>query len=162
MTITIRAARAADAEGMYQLWSDMRSHNAKIEPRLVTAPISREDFCDAIDAILGRPDAATFVADDEGQVFGFVRVTVEHNPPDRLPERFAMIGYLFIAPRHRRIGVGRQLMTAAAEWAAKQEGVHHLEMSVLSGDEQAAAFWSGLGFSPFIQRLWAPLPGSGA
>jgi hypothetical protein len=30
-------------------------------------------------------------------------------------------------------------------------------MTVLNADETAERFWRSLGFSPFIQRLWAPL-----
>jgi len=33
---------------------------------------------------------------------------------------------------------------------------------VLARDEAAAAFWRSLGFAPFIERLWAPLPGTSA
>jgi hypothetical protein len=30
-------------------------------------------------------------------------------------------------------------------------------MAVLSADAAAAGFWRSIGFSPFIERLWAPL-----
>jgi hypothetical protein len=30
-------------------------------------------------------------------------------------------------------------------------------MTVLNADAEAEQFWRALGFTPFIQRLWAPL-----
>jgi hypothetical protein len=33
-------------------------------------------------------------------------------------------------------------------------------MAVLSADDAAAGFWRSIGFSPFIERLWAPLGGA--
>lgn len=162
MSVAIRAAERRDADGLYEQWERVRQYNASLDPRIVPAPVSLVEFRAALDAILGREGAATFVAEDSGTLVGFVRGVIELQQPDRLPERHASIGYLYVAPTHRRQGIGRRLFEAVAAWAATHDGVRHFEMTVLAKDDEAAAFWRQLGFTPFIQRLWAPLPGTGA
>jgi GNAT superfamily N-acetyltransferase len=85
---------------------------------------------------------------------------VEPGPADLLPDQHVTIGYFYVAPEQRRAGVGRGLFNAVREWANRQEGIAHIEMSVLAGDDQAVAFWRSLGFSPYVQRLWAGLSGA--
>ncbi|OAI40962.1 hypothetical protein AYO38_00850 [bacterium SCGC AG-212-C10] len=160
MTIQIRPAQLGDAADLYQTWQGLRQHNATIDQRIVNAPVSRDEFVEAMDSILGRSHSATFVAEDDGRVVGFVRGVIETQQPDRLPEQHATIGYLFVAPEYRRLGLGRKLFSAVAEWAGQQDGIQHFEMTVLASDAEATGFWGNLGFSPFIQRLWAPLPGN--
>jgi len=161
MSVTIRPARLADAAGMYRAWQALRQYNAGRDPRIVPTPVSEEEFVVAVREILARSTSAAFVAENGGKVVGFVSVSVEAGQPDRLPERHATIGYVYVDSAHRRGGVGRQLFEAVAGWASKQDGVSHMEMAVIAGDTEAAAFWQSIGFTPFIQRLWAPLDGAG-
>jgi GNAT superfamily N-acetyltransferase len=101
--------------------------------------------------------SASLVAEDDGQVAGFITATIEQSQPDRLPDRHATIGYLYVDPQYRRKGVGRDLVARIFAWAREQEGIVHVEMPVLANDTGAEPFWRSLGFSPFIQRVWAPL-----
>ncbi len=132
-------------------------HNASTDARIVPAPVSEIEFAAGLREVLAGPTGTVFVAELEGRLAGFIRAGVEHNAPDRLPEHHVGIGYLYVEPSARRQGVGRRLFEAVREWAASQEGVAHFEMTVLNEDGQAEAFWRSLGFSPFIQRLWAPM-----
>lgn len=157
MTASIRSARKDDGPGLYRAWQSMRKHYAGTDSRIIPAPVSEREFLTGLDETLTRPTSAAFVAEDKARVVGFVTAGIEQNLPDRLPERHATVGYFFVEPSHRRSGVGKQLYEAVAEWAEKQEGVGHIEMTVLAADAQAEPFWRGLGFTPFITRLWAPL-----
>jgi len=121
-------------------------------------PVSEAEFLAQFAEVLRRADSATFVAEMDGRPAGFISGGIEQNPPDRLPRRHATIGYLYVEEDARRRGAGRALFEAVAGWAGGTEGVAHFEMAVISADETAAAFWRSLGFTPFISRLWAPLP----
>lgn len=157
MTAIVRRAIPTDAPALYDAWEDMRAYQASRDSRLVPAPITRDDFVGAIDAMVTRPGSATFIAEDRGALVGFIRGLIELNQPDRLPERHATVGYLYVAPTHRRTGLGRVLFDAVTDWARTHEGIEHIEMSVLASDPEAEAFWRSLGFTPFFQRLHAPL-----
>ena len=158
MSYKIRAGRPTDGPSLYHAWESIRAHDAGLDDRIVSVPVSAEDFAADFAGYVGRQDAAAFIATEGNRIGGFVTCRVELAPADRIPERHVTIGYLFVDPGSRRQGLGRKLFDAVATWAAGQ-GVDHLEMTVLAANREAADFWRALGFSPFIERLWAPLPG---
>jgi GNAT superfamily N-acetyltransferase len=157
MSATVRRADPGDSALLYRAWQQMRQHNAEHDRRIVLAPVSESDFAAGLHESLSRAGATTLVAEADGTMVGFVSASVVANTPDRLPDRHVSIGYIFVEPGHRRAGVGRVLVDAVRAWAAEQDGVAHLEMPVVAADTEAAQFWRSVGFSPFIERLWAPL-----
>jgi len=159
MTIEVRSALPADGPALYEAWQALRVHNAAVDRRIIPAPVSRDEFVAGLGIVLERATSATFVAENESAMVGFVSGSIERNQPDRLPEQHVTVGYLYVEPAYRRLGIGRKLFDAISGWAAHTDGVSHFEMTVLAGDRQAAAFWRALGFSTFIERLWAPLVG---
>ena len=161
MSAAVRLATSGDATALYEHWSALRRYNASIDARVIPVPVGREDFAAGLDSVLARQTSVAFVAELGGTLVGFISGGVENNQPDRLPELHATVGYLWVAVSARRTGIGRQLVGAVTEWAAKQEGVAHMEMTVLAADQEAATFWRSMGFSPFIQRVWAALPTEG-
>ncbi len=128
-----------------------------MDRRVIPAPVTEPEFLADLEQALARKASVAFVAQVGEELVGFISGAIEANQPDRLPERHATIGYLFVDEPHRRSGIARALFGAVAAWASEQEGVSHFEMTVLAADEGAAAFWRSIGFSPFISRLWAPL-----
>jgi GNAT superfamily N-acetyltransferase len=157
VTATVRPATTADAPALFRAWEHLRMHNAGADARIIPAPVSEIEFAAGLRELLARPTATVMVAEVDGRLAGFIRAGVEQNAPDRLPEQHVGIGYLYVEPSARRQGVGRRLFEAVREWASSQAGVAHFEMTVLNQDGQAEAFWRSLGFTPFIQRLWAPM-----
>jgi len=157
MTIKVRDARISDGPALYTRWQALRSYNASVDRRIIPSPVSEAEFVTGLELILSRNTSATFVAEDEGAIVGFVSGGIEANQADRLPEQHVTIGYLYVDPAYRRLGLGKQLFHAVASWASARDDVSHFEMTVLAADSAAEAFWRALGFSPFIQRLWAPL-----
>lgn len=157
MSIIVRPATNADAKALFREWQELRAHNAATDARIIPSPVSETEFSAGLGELLMRSNAAVFVAERDKDIVGFIRAGVEHNQPDRLPEQYVSVGYLFVDPSCRREGVGQRLFDAVRQWASRQDGVAHFEMTVLSGDGSAEGFWRRQGFAPFIQRLWAPL-----
>ncbi len=157
MTIAVRHAERADAPPLYRAWQALRQHYTARDSRIMLAPVSEPEFTAGLDASIARRGQATLVAIDGKRLVGFATASVAANQPDRVPERYVTIGYLWVDAARRRAGVGRQLFEAISSWARTQEGIIHFEMPVLESDQEAAAFWRSIGFTPFIQRLWAPL-----
>lgn len=157
MTVRVRPAQPSDGPALFAAWSNLRAHNSSIDRRIIPAPVSEQEFFEGLTEVFQRRASATFVAEVDGRLAGFISGGIEASQPDRLPERHATIGYLYVEPSCRRQGVGRDLFGAFTRWAASYEGVAHFEMPVLALDTGAEQFWKAMGFTPFIQRLWAPL-----
>lgn len=153
----VRPAEMSDATALFHAWQRLRNHNAEVDRRFIPAPVTMDEFVSDLAQLLRRSQSATFVAERQGALAGFISGRVEQNQPDRLPETHVTVGYLWVEERYRRQGIARALFAAVADWARGQDGVAHFEMAVLGADQSAAAFWRAIGFVPFIERLWAPL-----
>lgn len=157
MTAIVRRAALEDGDRLYGLWCAIRDLWVSNDRRIRMAPVGQDEFVAGLGEYFARPTVVVFVAEDGGRLTGFVSGGVERNAAGRLPELHGTISYLYVAEAQRREGVGRRLFEALRDWVVQQEGVSHLEMPVLANYHAADGFWRAIGFSPFIERLWAPI-----
>ena len=92
-------------------------------------------------AIRRYPNAAVFVADDDGVVVGRLSVARDQHPASR---HVADLG-LMVAATHRRRGIGTALLHAAVDWA-KHAGVRKLELHVFPYNTGAIKLYEQFGF----------------
>jgi RimJ/RimL family protein N-acetyltransferase len=88
-----------------------------------------------------HPDAVVFVAELDGELVGRLSLARDVHPASG---HVADLG-LMVDGRHRRQGIGRALMEAAAEWA-RESGVSKLELHVFPWNEPAIALYESLGY----------------
>jgi RimJ/RimL family protein N-acetyltransferase len=136
----IRAAEPADAEGLSKLGEAVGSEP---EGWLVTTNGWRDasDERRYLRAIRRYPNAAVFVAEDEGHIVGRLSIARDQHPASR---HVADLG-LMVAITHRRRGVGRALLDAAVKWG-QDSGVRKLELHVFPWNEPAIALYERFGF----------------
>jgi RimJ/RimL family protein N-acetyltransferase len=92
-------------------------------------------------AVERYPDAAVFVADDDGRVVARLSVSRDPHPASR---HVADLG-LMVAGSHRRRGLGTALLEQAVAWA-RTAGVRKLELHVFPWNEPAIALYTSFGF----------------
>jgi RimJ/RimL family protein N-acetyltransferase len=88
-----------------------------------------------------HPDAAVYVAEDEGVIVGRLSLSRDPHPASR---HVADLG-LMVAESHRRQGVGTLLLDQAVTWA-RGSGVGKLELHVFPWNEPALALYTSFGF----------------
>ena len=140
MTFHVRPARPGDADRLVEL---AREVGAEEPGWLITAGEWRSpsDERRYLKAIRRHPDAAVFVAEDNGDVVGRLSVSRDAHPASG---HVADLG-LMVARNHRRQGIGLALMQAAEEWA-RRAGVRKLELHVFPHNVAAIGLYEKLGY----------------
>ncbi len=92
-------------------------------------------------ALKRYPDAAVFVAEEDGRIVGRLSLARDPHPASH---HVADLG-LMVAISHRRRGVGRTLLEQAVAWA-RDAGVRKLELHVFPWNEPAIRLYETFGF----------------
>jgi RimJ/RimL family protein N-acetyltransferase len=138
--VIVRRAEAADAEGLTELGTAVGSEP---EGWLVTTNGWRNvsDERRYLRAIRRYPNAAVFVAEDDGLIVGRLSIARDQHPASR---HVADIG-LMVAATHRRRGIGMALLKEAVDWS-RRAGVRKIELHVFPWNEAAIMLYERFGF----------------
>jgi ribosomal protein S18 acetylase RimI-like enzyme len=139
MTITIRSARASDAEEIGELARQiaeyLRSLGDPTEFKLNAEAYLRDGFGN-------RPAFSGLVAEDGGKVVGYLLYHLGYDS-DAAARNLHVVD-LYVQRKARRKKVGRALMTAAVEIAV-EAGAEELVWSVYNRNSLATSFYEKLG-----------------
>jgi RimJ/RimL family protein N-acetyltransferase len=138
--ILVRRAEPADAAALVNLAEDV----GREEERWILASEGWRSISDErryLKTVLRHPDAAVFVAEDDGAVVGRLSLSRDPHPASR---HVADLG-LMVAASHRGKGIGRMLLEAAVEWSRVSE-IRKLELHVFPWNEPALRLYEAFGF----------------
>lgn len=146
----IREASKEDLDRLEELLLALQDHLEAANPHLWQMnDDARQALRAQIANRLRAGGSLTLVADHEKDgVVGVINGRVVRNSR-YVPLRAGTIDQAFVRPEHRRCGVGSALVAAICRFFA-EEGVDDLTLRYVVGNEEAAAFWSALGFEPRI------------
>ena len=140
MTVSIRQARPEDAAALVELGATIgREPEAWLLNTDGWRTVGEERRY--LRALRRHPDAAVYVAEDDGEIVG--RLSVARDPHSA-SRHVADLG-LMVAASHRRLGIGRALLERAATWA-RDAGVEKLELHVFPWNEPAIRLYEQFGF----------------
>lgn len=138
--IRVRRATAGDAPALVALAEEVGLEDGRWI--LGTGPWrSVGDERRYLRTVQRHPDAAVFVADDDGEVVARLSVSRDPHPASR---HVADLG-LMVAESHRRRGVGTALLAQAVTWA-RSAGIRKLELHVFPWNGPALALYESFGF----------------
>jgi ribosomal protein S18 acetylase RimI-like enzyme len=97
-------------------------------------------------------DMSAFLAEDSSGVCGFVRADATD---PRIPPGAVLVSQLWVAPRRRGRGLGRELMNAATGWAEERQATR-ISLGVAESNLQVQKFYERLGYADIGIRV--PFP----
>lgn len=140
MTIRIRAARPEDAATLVVLGTAVgREEGAWLLTSDAWRSVGEERRY--LRALKRYPDAAVYVAEDDGRLVGRLSLARDPHPASH---HVADLGIL-VAATHRGRGIGRALLEQAAAWA-RDAGVSKIELHVFPWNEPALRLYERFGF----------------
>lgn len=151
----IRPATRDDVPALADLARQTDEMHAEILPDYFRVPgagptRSRDEM------LRGLDDRAEVVlaAEEDGRVVGFVHALLFDTParPTMTPRRRVHLDDLVVDRAHRRRGIGRSLVDAAAGWA-RDRGAAELVLTVWMGNDAADGFYRRLGWKTLSRVL---------
>jgi ribosomal protein S18 acetylase RimI-like enzyme len=156
-TLRVRRARRDDWSAARALLRQVDDLHAALAPSYFrSAPRGEEEWV----RLLEEDHAAVFVG-EAGAAEGAVGVLVArgYDTPDNpgmVPRRRLHIETVVVCAKHRRQGVGRQLMTDGAAWGRSRDAVE-VVLTTWVGNDEAEAFYERLGYRVLSRVLCSPL-----
>ena len=147
---TLRPAQTADLDRLVELLLSLQDHVERSNADLWRMkPSGRHNLKGQVIGRLDAADSCALVAEhiDDGVIgliFGRIIVNNRYTP-----SRAGQIDQAFVRTDHRRTGVGSRLVALLCDFFAA-EGAEDISLRYVVGNEEAAAFWAALGFSPRI------------
>lgn len=150
MNVRVRPADLADIPGLVSLTQslDLSSGLFSGRPLLDSAA---DHLGQRFAEILHEGARALLVAVDElGGIVGLL--VARHDEVGAIDLTPVLhVSHLMVAPKHRRRGVGRMLLTAAVHLADERE-VEHVLATAGSGSREANRYLARLGFAPLVMH----------
>lgn len=147
---TLRSALPADLDRLVELLLALQDQLERSNPRLWRMkPDARHSLRPQIAVRIEAAGACALVAEHEqdgvvGVIFGRIVVNNRY-----IPSRAGQIDQAVVHADHRRMGVGSRLVALLCRFFAAED-VEDVSLRYVVGNEQAAAFWTALGFAPRI------------
>jgi putative acetyltransferase len=138
--IRVRSAEPGDAEALVALAEAV----AREDGRWILTTESWRSARDErryLKSARHHPDAAVFVAEEDGRVLARLSLARDPHPASR---HVADLG-LMVAEEARRRGIGRLLLDEAVAWA-RSAGIRKLELHVFPWNEPALRLYESFGF----------------
>ncbi|MFC9426249.1 GNAT family N-acetyltransferase [Streptomyces sp. NPDC056987] len=139
MTITIRPASETDLHGLLALYAELNPDDA---------PLPAESAGSIWQAVRDQQGRTVLVADLDGTLVGTADCVVLPNLT-RGGRSILVVENVVVSQAHRRRGVGRHLMDAAAQ-LAESTGCYKMQLLAADGQE-AHTFYEACGFRPLAQ-----------
>ena len=152
----MRRAGRRDLDQIQGLWLALREELASADARLAPALNSDKLVAEHRAVVLADPRTAFFVAEERGELHGFLHARIEPNDPVYEPERFGRIADLYVVPERRRAGVAGQLVDYCADWFRS----HNLSQYRADAPEACAAaqaFFASRGAETLTRAVLVPL-----
>lgn len=152
-TLILREATAEDMPRIEPLWRDLYQHQFEHGMLLRLPEGAYDAWLKSITPFLGR-FAHVVVAEQRGEIIGFVAGRVRTLPPYFGSTTIGAISEVFISESHRSSGIGRRLLSFALEWFEAQ-GITRVELQVVAGNPDAIRFYRQLGWhEELLQMVW--------
>ena len=154
----IRRATLNDLDDIESLWQEMVDFHLALDDYYSLAPEAHTNHREYMAGLIQDETRRIFVAEDNGQLLGYLMAEVSDYPPIYIYKSYGHIGAISVAASARRTGIGRQLLEIALDWFCEQ-GLQRVECGVAVNNSVSQGFWKAMGFRGIVERCVMDLAG---
>ncbi|MGW1341055.1 N-acetyltransferase family protein [Kribbella sp. NPDC002412] len=155
MPVEFRTATAEDADQVGWLHADSwrRHYRGAYADAYLDGDVESERRAVWSGRLAAPSDTATIIAEDDGQLVGFVHVMFDHDP-----RWGSLVDNLHVYNSNRRTGIGTQLIARAAQAVVDQANSNAMYLWVLQQNTSAQSFYIARG-AVSVEAATVPPPG---
>ena len=142
----VREAQASDLPAICGLGEEVNAIHHAAFPQIFAGRAASDAAASHWSNSIARDNATTFVAEQDGEVVGFVTVGVsDESSPLLQPIRVGRVGSIGVTEAARGRGIGSDLMRHAQAWLANR-GAQEVRLNVWQFNARALRLYQGLGY----------------
>ncbi len=103
-------------------------------------------------ALIQSPDSEIFVAKVNDEIVGSGYAKILLAEPYQKFEKYAYLGFMYVKPTFRNMGINRLILSAIKDWA-KSKHINELRLEVYDKNEAAKIAYSKAGFEPNLLKM---------
>ena len=147
--IEIREGRKEDLDGVVDLWQRLAKQHEAMGDEFALRWRSKKDWSDYIRLKYSEISTKLIVAEEEGEVVGFMLCMLSPNAPIFRDRKIGLISDVFVIPQRRRKGVAEKMLAVAVKWFRKNK-VRSVQLMVAAKNLEGRTVWRKLGFKPYM------------
>lgn len=148
----VRDAAKGDLKALVQLWREMMAVHSGLDSRFRFAPGALDECERHLWASMRSRSCKVVVAEAEGRVVGYGVAEIHVRRPIYPVGSYGFISDLAVTREFQRRGIGTQIARALLAWH-RERGVDTVELFVSEANTASTAFWTSLGFGPYLRLL---------
>lgn len=145
-----------DADAIAELWQQLVEYHQELDRDLPGAAHGGpKRYARRLMQRLDDPYTRAFVAEQDGQIVGFVLGMIVDLMGDIFEEEpGGFLADIYVRPDFRHNGVGRMLVNTLSDWF-RQQNIRHYDWNVAVHNEEGRAFWRSMGGRDVMVRMRA-------
>ena len=144
----IRKAAIEDLDRLKLFEQEIVRYERPFAPNLKDDPIQYYDLLHLIQ----RKDALVIVATIEEEIIGSGYALIRNSKPYKKPEQFAYLGFMYVAPKFRGIGVNGKIIDNLIDWA-NERNLTEIQLDVYAENESAINAYKKRNFKPDLLKM---------
>jgi ribosomal protein S18 acetylase RimI-like enzyme len=142
--VSYRLTEERDVPDILEMYTLLNKHFYATGYRLPSPDNVAEIWWDTFKRTLGR-FSNSWVAEVDDLLAGFITCRIKHVPAYMGGVLVGELSDMWIIPQARRLHIGDHLSRQALEWL-REQGVHSVEIQVLTGNEASWNLYQRMGF----------------
>jgi ribosomal protein S18 acetylase RimI-like enzyme len=148
--IQLRPATEDDLEAIVYLWQEMMDFHIE-QDAIYTLKEGAPEIYETYAAECINDDAKlTLVAEEEGEVVGYLFGEITSPPPVYPGGRWGSINEISVSEMHRKMGIGTDLLQEAERWFFKNN-IRRVECRIGISNPVSQSFWKKHGYIGYME-----------
>jgi ribosomal protein S18 acetylase RimI-like enzyme len=143
--IRIRKALPDDLDQLLIFEQDLIKTERPFDPTIKADPVNYYD----LKKMLVASHIEVVVAEAANKIIASGYARIERSKPFIKHEKHAYLGFMYVLPEYRGIGLNKKIIDALKDWAASQN-INEFRLEVYSDNASAIKAYEKIGFSKYM------------